>query len=320
MGIKRFRYIVENFRPVEHKAWSNDLKHMQDLLGEVHDLDVLWMTALACHIFPDEDSRKSWHARIVEERTRRIDEYRRRTVGPDSLWTVWRSGLPQGQQIQETATRRMKLWAKALDPDFAHSERVARFAVELYDGLSAAGLLGPVNILQNGTDADARAALHVAALLHDVGKSQGNKGHHKASLELIKAHGTPLGWKPENMARAAIVARFHAGALPTRSHKSLCDLLPDEQRITIQLASILRLANALDASHDGQVRSVKIENALAPKRRTNGFLRKPHVLGKNEALVIAAEGYVPGSATAQTIAAERYLLETVLRRPVVVTS
>jgi argininosuccinate synthase len=47
-------------------------------------------------------------------------------------------------------------------------------------------------------------------------------------------------------------------------------------------------------------------------------VRKHAGLGKNEALVIEAEGYVPGSSTAQTIAAERYLLETVLRRPVVV--
>jgi exopolyphosphatase/guanosine-5'-triphosphate,3'-diphosphate pyrophosphatase len=318
IGIKRFRYIVENFLPIEHKAWSNDLKHMQDLLGEVHDLDVLWMTTLACHIFPDEDSRKHWHTHIVEERTQRIDEYRKRTVGPDSLWSIWRTGLPQGKQIQDTATRRMKLWASALDPDFAHSERVARFALGLYDGLNAAGLLGAVNISLNGNASDVRASLYVAALLHDVGKSQGNKGHHKTSLDLIKSHGTPLGWKPENMARAAVVARFHAGALPTRSHKALRDLLPDEQKITIQLAAILRLANALDAAHDGQIRSVKIENALAPKRRTNGFLRKPPTLGRNEALVIAAEGYAPGGATAQTIAAERYLLETVLRRPVVV--
>jgi CHAD domain-containing protein/HD superfamily phosphodiesterase len=321
IGIKRFRYIVENFLPEEHKAWSNDLKHMQDLLGEAHDLDVLWATALSSNVFLDEASRKTWHARIAEERTKQIEEYRQRTVGPDSLWNVWRSGLPQGKQIQEIATRRMKLWAKALDPDFAHSERVARLALELYDGLNAAALLGSLNgAARNGTAADTRSCLYVAALLHDVGKAKGNKGHHKASLELIKAHGTPLGWKPDNMARAALIARFHCGALPTRSHKSLRDLLPDEQKITIQLAAILRLANALDAAHDGHIRRVRIENAQLNNRnrRTNGFLRKAAKLAPDEVLIIAAEGFVPDSSTAQAVAAERYLLETVLRRPVVI--
>jgi CHAD domain-containing protein/HD superfamily phosphodiesterase len=322
IGIKRFRYIVENFLPVEHKAWSNDLKHMQDLLGEVHDLDVLWATALSCHIFPDETSRRSWHARIVAERTKRIDEYRQRTVGPDSLWNMWRAGLPQGQQIQQIATQRMKLWAKALDPDFAHSERVSRLAVELYDGLLATGLLDS----PHGTDA--RSSLQIAALLHDVGKSEGNKGHHKASFDLIRSHSNPLGWNADYLPRAAVVARFHAGALPTRSHKALRDLLPDEQKVTIQLAAVLRLANAFDTAHDGHVvrvkienariENVKIENVATAKRRTNGLLRKPAKLAPNEAVIIAAEGFVAGSSTAQAVAAERYLLETVLRRPIVV--
>jgi CHAD domain-containing protein/HD superfamily phosphodiesterase len=316
IGIKRFRYIVENFLPEQHRAWSNDLKHMQDVLGEGHDLDVLWATALSCHVFPDEASRENWHARIVEERTNRIDEYRQKTVGPDSLWNVWRAGLPQGKQIQQIATQRMKVWAKALDPDFAHSERVSRLAVELYDGLFAAGLVESPN------GSDARSSLQVAAMLHDVGKSQGNKGHHKISFELIRSHGNPLGWNPEYLQRAAVVARFHAGALPTRSHKALRDQLPEEQKITIQLAAILRLANAFDSAHDGHIRRVRIENVNGAsrndERRTNGFLRKPAKLGPNEALVIAAEGFAAGSATAQAVAGERYLLETVLRRPVVV--
>src|SRR5713226_7155214 len=253
IGIKRFRYIVENFLPAEHKLWSNDLKQMQDLLGEVHDLDVLWATALSCRVFPDEDSRRCWHARILEERKKRIEGYRQRKSSPNSLWEVWRAGLPQGKQIQEIATRRMKLWAKALDPDFAHSERVARLALELYDGLNSAGLLGSLNGVGANANSNAgvRGGLLMAALLHDVGKSKGNKGHHKASLELIKTHDAPLGWKTEDMQRAAIVARFHCGALPTRSHKTLRDLLPNEQKITIQLAAILRVANALDVSHDG---------------------------------------------------------------------
>jgi CHAD domain-containing protein len=324
IGIKRFRYIVENFLPAEHEAWANDLKRLQDLLGDVHDLDVLWATAQSHHVFTDEASRKAWHERITEERTKRIDEYRRKTVGPESLWNLWRAGLPQGQQIQEIATRRMKLWAKALDPDYAHSERVARLSVGLYDGLVAAGLFsrssGPLGE-QNGAAGDARASLYAAALLHDVGKVKGNKGHHKESLDLINKHGTPLGWKEENMQRAAVVARFHCGALPTRGHPLLRDLLPPEQRTTIQLAAVLRLANALDAAHDGHIRKVKIENAgdqpKSGKRRTNGFVRKPAALARNIPLVIAAEGYADGTPTAQTVAAERYLLETVLRRPII---
>jgi len=324
IGIKRFRYIVENFLPIEHKAWSSDLKHMQDLLGEVHDLDVLWATANSCHVFPGEDSRKAWHTKILEERTRRIDEYRGRTTGAESLWNIWRAGLPQGKEIQQIASRRMTLWAKALDPDFAHSQRVARLSLQLYDGLMTAGLLGTTSNPSsgNGNSPDLRSSLNAAALLHDVGKAKGNKGHHKESLELIKKHGTPLGWNEEDLRRAALVARFHAGALPSRGHKLLRDLLPHEQRNVIRLSAMLRLANALDSSHDGHIRRLKIENAAAQtphsKQRANGFLRKAPTLGKNEAVVIAAEGYTSGTSTAQAIAAERHLLETVLRRPVIV--
>jgi CHAD domain-containing protein/HD superfamily phosphodiesterase len=303
IGIKRLRYIVENFLPVEHKAWSNDLKQMQDLLGEVHDLDVLWVTAVECHVFPDQHSRQHWHQRILAERTKRIDHYRKKMIGPDSLWQVWRAALPQGRQIQTLATRRMKLWANGLDPDFPHSERVAGLALQLYDGLLASGWRPSVDGIS------ARSSLIAAALLHDVGKSKGEKGHHKISFNMIRAHGNPLGWKLADLQRAAIVARFHRGALPTRKHQALRDLLPDEQKATIELAAILRLANAFDAAHNGHIRRIQIENAqIRTKIRTKG----------NEAVIIAAEGYSPLGPSAQTIAAERHLLETVLRRPIVI--
>jgi CHAD domain-containing protein len=301
IGIKRFRYIVENFLPAEHRAWSNELKEMQDLLGEVHDLDVLWATAVSSHVFPDSDSRRRWHERILSERAKRIDRYRRKMIGPDSLWQVWRAALPQGKQIRVLATRRMKLWANGLDPDFAHSERVASLALQLYDGLLASRWQPAIDAIS------ARSSLLAAALLHDVGKFKGEKGHHKTSFDMIRAHGNPLGWKPADLQRAAVVARFHRGALPTRKHGAVRDLLPDEQKATIQLAAVLRLANALDAAHDGHIRRIQIEN---------GQVRP----GANDPLIITAEGYSALSFSAQIIAAERYLLETVLRRPVVVKS
>lgn len=302
IGLKRFRYIVENFLPAEHKAWSNDLKEMQDLLGEVHDLDVLWNTAVSCHVFPDEDSRRRWRQRILAERTKRIDRYRARMTGPGSLWQIWRAALPQGKQIPALATRRIKLWANSLDPDFPHSERIAALALQLYDGLVASGWRPAVDGISP------RSSLLAAALLHDVGKSQGEKGHHKTSFDMIRAHGSPLGWKLADLQRAAIVARFHRGALPTRSHKALRDLLPDEQKATIQLAAILRLANALDAEHDGRVRRLRVERDSA-----NHGSR-----AQSGCVIVAAEGYSPRSATARVVAAERHLLETILHRPVLI--
>jgi CHAD domain-containing protein/HD superfamily phosphodiesterase len=315
IGIKRLRYIVENFLPAEHKAWAAGLKEIQDLLGEVHDFDVLWATAVSLRVFPDPESRRCWRERILTERTKRIERYRAKAVGPHSLWITWRAGLPQGKQIQVLATRRMKLWAGGLDPDFVHSERVASLALQLYDGLLASGWKPSADLVS------ARSSLLAAALLHDVGKAKGQKGHHKASFNLIRSHGNPLGWNAADLQRAAIIARFHRGALPTRKHKSLQDLLPIEQKAAIQLSAVLRLANSFDAAHDGHIRRIHIiRDGLDTGQRArrvshNGFLRPGSA---HQPLIIGAEGYSSTSASARTIAAERHLLETVLRRPVLI--
>ena len=106
IGIKRFRYIVENFLPEQHAAWSDDLKHMQDVLGEIHDLDVLWPAAVHANVFPDDDARLRWQNKFIEERAQRIEAYRQKDDGQmnkDSLWQVWRSQLPDRKQ---TAIRR----------------------------------------------------------------------------------------------------------------------------------------------------------------------------------------------------------------------
>ncbi len=360
IGVKRFRYIVENFLPAQHQAWGRELKKIQDVLGEVHDLDVLWAAAEQIHVFPDQAARQAWRHLISEARTKRLDLYHQQMVGPDSLWTRWRAGLPQGPAIREIATRRLKIWARALDPDFAHSEHVAKLALDLFDGLLANGLLKspetatgmrrtfsnaasnsasssasnlalrsasnsasyqgmPSGIPKTQRDENAirrrnsasqhglRSNLQLAALLHDVGKSQGQKSHHKKSADMVLAQGAPLGWDPDEIRQAALIARFHAGALPTKRHKALRELLPAEQTAVIELAAILRLANALDVSHDAHIRQLQVKIEGTGSRQVGAS----HV-------VIAAEGYSPHSPTAQAAAAERHLLETVLHRPVVI--
>src|SRR5260370_33504947 len=75
IGMKRFRYTVENFLPRQHVLWGSDLKELQDLLGEVHDLDVLWATAVKIQAFQEVERRKRWRAECDLE-SRKVDERR----------------------------------------------------------------------------------------------------------------------------------------------------------------------------------------------------------------------------------------------------
>ncbi len=287
IGLKRFRYIVENFLPEQHASWSDDLKELQDLLGEVHDLDVLWATALQVNAFPDAESRSSWHSRIIEERTRRVEKYRSKMVGKTSLWQTWRAELPVGKQIESAALGRLKLWASFLDPDFKHSTQVARLALQLYDGL------------QQPANCDQRSILQVAALLHDIGRSRNEKAHHKAAYDLIRKLTPPLSWSAEKMRWVGIVSRYHRGALPRVGQKTLAGLNPGQRQDVLRLAGILRLANAFDSDRNGRIQRLEV-------REHNGFL------------MIAAQGYSERDRMAEKVAAARHLLETVSRRPVMV--
>ena len=292
IGIKRFRYIVENFLPEQHAAWSNDLKELQDLLGEVHDLDVLWATALQISAFPNLESRSHWHTKIRDERTGRIEKYKRKMTGKNSLWFVWRNELPVGKQIEDAALSRLKLWGSVLDPDVQHANHVARLALQIYDGL-------PSRQLGEAKTRQERAILQAAALLHDVGRSQKGDAHHKASYRLIREMKPPLGWNSEAMLIAGAAARYHHGAFPQARQKTLRGLNHEQRQTITRLAAILRLANALDAEGDGRIRRVRLGAA-------DGHF------------VVEAEGYSANDRLAEEIAAGRHLLETVYRRPVLV--
>jgi exopolyphosphatase/guanosine-5'-triphosphate,3'-diphosphate pyrophosphatase len=293
IGLKRLRYTVENFLPQLHEAWIGDLKELQDLLGEVHDLDVLWATAIKTRAFPDPDALSRWRERVGEERTRRISRYREKMVGKKSLWHAWRSQLPQGEEVKQAAWTRLRMWASFLDPNPRHSQRVTRLCLQLFDGLSQQGL---VNKDRNW---DLRSILQAAALLHDVGLSKGAGKHHKASARLVKRLKAPLGWSAKELHLAGIVARYHRGALPQSSQKAFGRLTPAQQKVVTHLAAILRLANALDAGHNGAVQRLMVD-------ATGAYI------------TILAQGYSPRGPLAQRSAAARHLLELVYQRPVMV--
>ena len=294
IGLKRFRYTVENFLPELHQAWKDDLKELQDMLGEMHDLDVIWAKAVELDAFPDEGSRARWQARIADERHKRVDRYREKMVGDGALWGVWRKQLPQGKQIETAGLNRLRIWASFLDPDARHSKQVAALAVQLYDRLAMAGMQ------PKDTEAKLREILRVAALMHDVGRARKDKNHHKKSSELIiKRLKPPLGWTADELKLAGIVARYHRGALPQARHPDFAHLSARRKTQALHLAGILRLANSFDATRDGRIRQL-------------------HVRNQNGHLEIAAQGYSARDRMAEKVASGRHLLEVVYRRPVMV--
>ena len=304
IGIKRFRYTVENFLSRQHALWGDDLKELQDLLGEVHDLDVLWATAIEIQAFPDAETRSRWREKLNVERGKRIERYRERMVGRQSLWRVWRAELPAGPQLRAAAMSRLRVWAGYLDPDFSHSQRVALLALLLYDGLKDAGLVKG-NALPLSLNYDSRTVLQAAALMHDVGKAKGQEKHQKQSYRMIRRLERPLGWSAREMEMAAVVARYHRGALPRPRAKSLQVLELPDRPIAMELAGVLRLANALDAWHG---------------RKSDGGGDSPRleVSFEDRVVVVRAAGYSALDGSAEDVAAARHLLETVLRRPVLV--
>jgi CHAD domain-containing protein len=290
IAIKKFRYLVENFLPQHKKAWGDSLKRAQDLLGEIHDLDVLAETAQNIGAFESSESQERWQMLIRNERDLRIEQYKKLMLGPDSAWRVWRSGLPRGCESRGASLTRLQAWSGFLDSDVRHNRRVARFALKLYDGLVHCRVI-------TGEHARSRELLHAAAVVHEVGRAEQKNNHHKRTEKMVASINHLPGWSRSEVEIIARIARYHRGALP--GNGVLRDFPAGHRRTVLLLSGVLRLANALDADHNGTIRGIRISCST-------------------ESVLVHAQGFQPQSETAETIAAARYLLEMTCGRAVIV--
>ncbi len=129
--------------------------------------------------------------------------------------------------------------------DEAHGSLVARFAVKLFDDLTARHRLGPRD----------RILLHAASLLHDVGDFVRYEGHHKHTYYLI-ANSDLMGLTAAERAIVANVARYHRKSTPQLDHDNFRALSREDRGKVKAMASILRVADALDREHRGKVTEV----------------------------------------------------------------
>jgi exopolyphosphatase/guanosine-5'-triphosphate,3'-diphosphate pyrophosphatase len=95
--------------------------------------------------------------------------------------------------------------------------------------------------------------LEAAALLHDVGYAVSLHAHHKHTYYLVANADLP-GFSDHERELVALVARYHRRSMPARDRADLKDLSGAELGAVRKLATILRVADALDRSHQQPVR------------------------------------------------------------------
>lgn len=127
-----------------------------------------------------------------------------------------------------------------------HGDQVARFALEIFDATVSLHHMG----------ARDRELLDFGALMHDIGEHISRTHHDRHSAYLI-ANGDLRGFTPTEIRMLALLARYHLRG----SEKSMKrdGALSDTDHETLRyLIGILRIADALDASHSDEVISLDI--------------------------------------------------------------
>jgi exopolyphosphatase / guanosine-5'-triphosphate,3'-diphosphate pyrophosphatase len=133
-------------------------------------------------------------------------------------------------------------------PEAAHTEHVARLALEIWDALASAGV--------HPGRADERELLWAAAMLHDIGTAVDYDDHHKHSRYLILNAGLP-GFSPRETALIGQAARYHRKGQPGLREFAPLARKGDEDLLA-RCAAALRVAEQLERPRDQAVRHARV--------------------------------------------------------------
>ncbi len=191
--------------------------------------------------------------------------------------------------LQDLRRRSVVHLMELMDDDPAHSVHVATLALELFDETA------PWHELPERS----RELLEAAALLANVGLFVSHSGHHKHSYYVIRNSDHLAGFTDHEIELVALVARYHRKSAPKPKHPEFAALRPADQELVRSLASILRVAIALDRTHAALVRAV----GARPE-------------GKAVVLEVSGDPGADLSLEVFTATERKGLLEEVLGRPV----
>jgi exopolyphosphatase/pppGpp-phosphohydrolase len=155
-------------------------------------------------------------------------------------------------QLPQPTPEELRLSGGLLVEDWPHARQVTRLSVQLFESTQSLHEL----------DEHALRLLERAAFLHNTGMMIEARRHHKHSFRLIKETTFP-DFSEEERHEIACIARYHRRALPSVSHEEFATLSRSARKRVSVLASLLRIADALDWNHDGRVLRLAANKGLS---------------------------------------------------------
>ena len=132
--------------------------------------------------------------------------------------------------------------------DETHSRHVTGLCMILFDALAK----------EHGMNRRQRLLLETAGILHDIGMFVKASGHNKHG-QYIVANSDLFGLHRDEINLIANVIRYHRGEPPSQQDIEYITLQRDERILVLKMASILRVADALDRGHSQHIKTISVE-------------------------------------------------------------
>jgi exopolyphosphatase/guanosine-5'-triphosphate,3'-diphosphate pyrophosphatase len=132
--------------------------------------------------------------------------------------------------------------------DEAHNLHVASLCMVLFDALAK----------EHGMKVRERMLLECAASIHDIGVFIKASGHHRHGQYII-ANSEIFGLHSEEMDIIGNVVRYHRGGAPSESDIDYIALEREDRILVLKMASLLRIADALDRGHTQRIKHISVE-------------------------------------------------------------
>lgn len=160
-----------------------------------------------------------------------------------------RTGYSTFYEKRSVRYRSVYQLARKCGIDEPHANQVQKLALNLFDDGKNIGLhqLGKYY----------RELLSFAAILHDIGIFLSYSDHHKHSYYLIQ-NSDLAGFNENEIQLMAAVAFFHRKKFPKDSKPQMQNLTPEEKNAVKILSTFIRLAEALDRSHQNIISKVRL--------------------------------------------------------------